>query len=856
MNIILRHTLGSIKRNPVQSVIVVVSTAMITACVLVCLCISSLFEQLTSLWGTSRYGGADLIITGYYATEYGGVPFGESLRAYSEEHSDEIAAVLATYESSLSVMSSTETVRAYGIIAEDLDRFDSLTGAEILSRCENTSDLPSAHVSLAFSQATDLSLGETFTTKNGSSYFISAICNNTSRYFNQSFIVFAAEGDFSDDAATGVIPSRTAVYLTDADAVRPDGTNVADAWRSYFTGITSNPQAVTAGVAETELDMAESVRGSMRLMTIAASVITVVMACLLFSSFSVIVRGRVTELIKFKAAGATPLQTTGILLAEAALYAVVGGLIGLAFGEGLITYLDGLLARNIAGGALVTEAYKYPLAVIIGAACGIAACIIPAVRMSAKSIRSLTGDGERLVRAVPLPLSVAVTITAAAFAVALFLVPRAVLPYIAVTFIVLSLVWAITVMPHILRAVCALARGITRPGAGFVAECAAPRNASVNSSVTMLATVIAFISLGAAIIDIVGYTSLTSTARMSGDFIVGMSGVDYETVEAEYEYCLSLDGITDGALTRTVSCRLAYGDGTEAGTSSGSNAMCYSVEKGADMRFLSLDIDEAVIARFDATENAAVISSYISNKFGINVGDSICLRVTQYTGEAVLADRSFTVVGIDNTVTSWDMAIFVRTSELTVGGELPNGTSLILLNGDENSFTRLRDLIDTDSATLYKRGGYFSAEGGDKLDTSALLSVFTAIVYAIAVIGLINLIVITATERVREFDILRLAGMTPGDALRYIVTETGILAAVGCAAGFVFSVLFNRASTGIAQLINKFVRTELLTSRTLIITAAGAGIFIVLWSVSHMLAFARASSDKYRKRDDRMLRSE
>ena len=203
MNILLRHTLASIARNPVQSVIIMISTAMITACVLVCLCISSLFEQLTSLWGTSRYGGADLIITGYYATEYGGVPFGESLRAYSEEHSDEIAAVLATYESSLSVMSSTETVRAYGIIVEDLDRFDSLTGAEILSRCENTSDLPSAHVSLAFAQATDLSLGETFTTKNGSSYFISAICNNTSRYFDSSFIVFAAEGDFSDDAGAG-----------------------------------------------------------------------------------------------------------------------------------------------------------------------------------------------------------------------------------------------------------------------------------------------------------------------------------------------------------------------------------------------------------------------------------------------------------------------------------------------------------------------------------------------------------------------------------------------------------------------------------------------------------------------------
>lgn len=34
MNIILKHTLNSIVRNPVQSVIVVLSTAMITACML------------------------------------------------------------------------------------------------------------------------------------------------------------------------------------------------------------------------------------------------------------------------------------------------------------------------------------------------------------------------------------------------------------------------------------------------------------------------------------------------------------------------------------------------------------------------------------------------------------------------------------------------------------------------------------------------------------------------------------------------------------------------------------------------------------------------------------------------------
>lgn len=62
MNILLRHTLASIARNPVQSVIIMISTAMITACVFICLCISSMFEQLTAIWGTSGYGGADVLV--------------------------------------------------------------------------------------------------------------------------------------------------------------------------------------------------------------------------------------------------------------------------------------------------------------------------------------------------------------------------------------------------------------------------------------------------------------------------------------------------------------------------------------------------------------------------------------------------------------------------------------------------------------------------------------------------------------------------------------------------------------------------------------------------------------------------
>ena len=78
-----------------------------------------------------------------------------------------------------------------------------------------------------------------------------------------------------------------------------------------------NASGVRAANDVTQADADKSVRGSMQLMSVAAAVITIVMACLLYSSFSVILRGRVNELVKFKAAGATPMQAKLILRTEA-----------------------------------------------------------------------------------------------------------------------------------------------------------------------------------------------------------------------------------------------------------------------------------------------------------------------------------------------------------------------------------------------------------------------------------------------------------------------------------------------------------------------------------------------------------
>ena len=175
MNILLRHTLSSITRNPVQSVIVVVSTAMITACVLLCLCVSSLFEFTTRLWADHLYGGSQMIVNTSPQHQ-------DEVREWLEAH-DDVEAYIMTYDVSATVMSEDATVRAFGSANEfgALDTYDSLISAVVLDRAENTTSLPSAHISADFAEVLGLSVGDTFTVKGNGEFFVEAVCAATSK---------------------------------------------------------------------------------------------------------------------------------------------------------------------------------------------------------------------------------------------------------------------------------------------------------------------------------------------------------------------------------------------------------------------------------------------------------------------------------------------------------------------------------------------------------------------------------------------------------------------------------------------------------------------------------------------------
>lgn len=738
MNILFRHTLSSVTRNPVQSLIVVASAAMITACMLLCLCISSFFEYSTSLWAENYYVGADMIIHTSRTHE-------DEVEEWFDAHSEDIEAVSMTAELTLAASSDTATVQVMNIFTDlgGLDGFDAVIGAEILERTKNTTFLPSAHISRDTASILGIGVGDTLTVKGHGEYFVEAIASNTSRYYGNPTPVIACETDMSL-----IYSRRYCVWFRDAYGTAPDVRERIEVFAEELAAITGNVSGVQTSAREYIAEGQASTEGSMRLISIAAAVITVVMACLLFSSFSVIVRGRVNELVKFKAAGATPAQSAFILLIEAALYSVIGGLLGLGVGEGIVAMLNSVAETAYA--VIVPVAADYILALLIGAACGIASCVIPAVRMSAKSIQSLLGGEERLSKTVKLPVAIVIAALTLAFSVAMFFTPLSARVPAGLIGLALIFVCSVTVTPLVLKGVCALAKRITRPGAAYISECALPRSASVNSAYTMLIALIAFIWLGTCLIDVVELTGLPSSVRYNGDFI---AAVDYACTspEEELERCLRTDGITGGAAIRTTrNIYLAYPDGTFVGDNLVDAAICINaVEKGADINYCCLEpLADGIAERFDALKaeggHPAVIARFLADKYGFEVGDEVSVIVNSLLGYRPMVNN-FTIVGIDDTATSSDYLLFVHADDLVAEdvGALPS-VVLLHLDGDPTRFAELREKIDGAHVTLYTREGYFPVERAAAGNAGEMLSVFSVIIYIIAAMGLANLVVITA----------------------------------------------------------------------------------------------------------------
>ena len=170
MKILFKHTLYSIKKNPLQSFIMLISVMIVTACALLCLNISSIFRQTAELWGPLSYGNADYLISANadytYKDEYGNIVPSSRQFDEIEEFFAAVGVGWLRYNGSDSFLETEDhTVRANSLIVRDLDEINRISEARIVAETAPSKTLNNAFVSIKFAQLTGLAPGDTFSVK-------------------------------------------------------------------------------------------------------------------------------------------------------------------------------------------------------------------------------------------------------------------------------------------------------------------------------------------------------------------------------------------------------------------------------------------------------------------------------------------------------------------------------------------------------------------------------------------------------------------------------------------------------------------------------------------------------------------
>ena len=175
---------------------------------------------------------------------------------------------------------------------------------------------------------------------------------------------------------------------------------------------------------------------------------------------------------------------------------------------------------------------------------------------------------------------------------------------------------------------------------------------------------------------------------------------------------------------------------------------------------------------------AAVVPAKLARHYGKSLGSTIRIL-----------DDDFTITGIFETRSPvFDGVILAPVETVRAIAELKRGSvSCFFVEaapGEDLEALRLRVQktlpggIEAGTTDDWSSGGAEVVAGLD-----LFLAAIASVAAAIGMLGVVNTMLMSVRERVREFGILRATGWTRGDTFRLVVTESALLGAAGGGAG-------------------------------------------------------------------------
>ena len=203
-------------------------------------------------------------------------------------------------------------------------------------------------------------------------------------------------------------------------------------------------------------------------------------------------------------------------------------------------------------------------------------------------------------------------------------------------------------------------------------------------------------------------------------------------------------------------------------------------------------IGRAVKADFGG-DREVILGSRLAEHLGVAVGDNVILLAPDYYGSQS-ADR-FRVVGTlhvgDDRVDAY--AAIVALDELREFVAYPGGLSHVAAFASDPGEV---ETARTDIQAVFARGAFDVMAWPELLpdlhqlivldDLGAYLTL--SILIVVVAFGLLNTILMSVLERVREFGVMRAMGARPGSIFQLVVIESLLISSIGLAAGFAIGV--------------------------------------------------------------------
>ena len=783
MGILFRHTVRSIRDNLGQLVVILLTITVVSALFFVSLTIGGLFNNLqTSL--KSRLGkDTDVTVSGGVFSES---QLNEVLDNYDVDYYESYLQTLGLFRPN-----DNSESKVILIEATDFKKFAAKHSSELIicDSDEVSHGTPEVWVGKSFAEENGIKAGDKVQiyAESYDEYLILTVS-----------YVFDNYGIFANNVINNVIVDFSTVGnygLIDVANIKLNDPSQKDSLMAAL-----NEAFPNAKVAES-VDYAEVERivgNNQRLLNVALVFVTALIIFILFTSYLVVAKKRVGELAVFRAAGASKSMIAAALIIEGLLYGFIGGLTGAMLGRiGMGIAVDKVIPN-------FPDAVKYTFgdfvfATLFGALVSALSALVPVIRASRESVRRAGTSVRPVTKVMKIPLIISAAVLAVSAVLTAVFSGKI---YLILILVVSAAVFIYFFIPAVIFLLSSLFKSIrfTRTSGISVR-----RNPQGHTLSALVGLVIVFTFLIVGIVNVIAGAITPKNARFSADYVVENVEKDINSLDTKIAsvygvtssylyYYDTFVGVTD---TQTGDYK-EYSDRTYT---------VYCVEDGEALSGVCTDLDESVKDTFDTSLNPVVVGYDLIKRLGLHVGEEIKLK--RADGQELY--DIYTIVGVDYTVTADDRVMMIRTSTYRVDGKdaLPNDSFILVSTSKDvpnaDLYKDLRDRVESYGGYILTFDDWAYATSVGIKGVVTLLRILQFLVCGVALVGVVNLTVVTLRERKREFEVFFAVGMGKKEYMKTVIFESLIIAVSGAFVGIGLSLVINLLLPTFAAIIDRFV---------------------------------------------------